>query len=116
MRYIRYAFLGAIGIALISVAIANLQPVQLVLLPDALAELFGFNKSVTLPLFVVILGSVVVGLLIGFVWEWLREHKHRSEKVKTQKELKQTQREVRRLKGKQNEKKDEVLALLDEAS
>ncbi len=116
MRYIRYAFLGAIGIILISVAIANLAAVQLVLLPDALADLFGFNFTITLPLFVVILGSIAVGLLIGFIWEWLREHKHRSEKSKTQKELKQTQREVRRLKGKQNEKKDEVLVLLEEAS
>ena len=30
-----------------------------------------------LPLFLVIFGGIVAGLLIGFVWEWFREHKHR---------------------------------------
>ena len=57
-----------------------------------------------------------VGILIGFVWEWLREHKHRSGKSKAERELAKTQRDLRRVKGKQSEGKDEVLALLDEAS
>ena len=63
-----------------------------------------------------IFGGIVGGLLIGFVWEWLREYKLRAAAGRTERELKDTQREVRRLKGKQNENKDEVLALLDEAS
>ena len=45
MRYIRYAFLGALGLALISVSLANRQLVDLKLVPDALAELFGFNSG-----------------------------------------------------------------------
>lgn len=114
MRYIRYAFLAVLGIVLISVAIANRGIVTLNLLPDAIGDLIGINHSISLPLFIVILISIAVGLLIGFVWEWMREHKHRSAKSKTQKELKQTQREVRRLKGADNKNKDEVLALLDE--
>lgn len=116
MRYIRYGFLAALGIVLISVAIANRAVVTLTLLPETLADLVGVNLSISLPQFVVILASIASGLLIGFCWEWMREHKHRSEKSKTQKELQTTQREVRRLKGKQNEKKDEVLALLDETA
>ena len=116
MRYIRYGFWAVVGIALISVAMANRGIVHLKLLPDALSDLLGLNHSISLPLFVVILMSVAVGLLIGFVWEWLREHKHRSEKNRTQRELKQTQREMRRLKGGADKKPDEVLAILDEAS
>lgn len=116
MRYIRYAFWAVLGIILISVAIANRGVVTLNLFPEAIADLVGMNESVSLPMFVVILASIAAGLLIGFVWEWLREHKHRSEKSRTQRELKQTKREMRRLKGRGGEKQDEVLAILDEAS
>ncbi len=116
MRYIRYAFLGALGAVLVSVALANRDLVTLTLLPQALGELIGVNHSIQLPLFLVILGAIVVGLLIGFVWEWMREHRMRSDKTKTERELHQTKREVRRLKGREAENKDEVLALLDEAS
>ncbi|MGX9351018.1 lipopolysaccharide assembly protein LapA domain-containing protein [Shimia sp. W99] len=116
MRYIRYAFLGILGAALIAVALANREIVTLTLLPQALGDLIGINHSISLPLFVVIFLAIAAGLLIGFVWEWMREHRHRAEKSKAEKELHQTKREVRRLKGKQAENKDEVLALLDEAS
>lgn len=116
MRYIRYAFLAALAVVLVSVALANRDAVTLNLLPEPLADLLGLGYSISLPLFIVIFGGIIAGLLIGFCWEWLREYKHRSAAGKAQRELKQTQREVRRLKGKQNEGKDEVLALLDEAS
>jgi uncharacterized integral membrane protein len=116
MRYIRYAFLAALGVVLISVALANRDMVTLNLLPGPLADLLGMHYALSLPLFIVIFGGIVAGLLIGFVWEWLREHKLRAAAGRTQRELSQTQREVRRLKGKQNENKDEVLALLEEAS
>lgn len=115
MRYIRYAFWVVVGIGLISVAIANRGFATVNLFPEAIADLLGLNHSLSLPLFIIILVSVAAGLLIGFVWEWLREHKFRSEKNRTHKELKQTKREVRRLKGAQKEHKDDVLALLDEA-
>ncbi|WP_204113427.1 lipopolysaccharide assembly protein LapA domain-containing protein [Shimia biformata] len=116
MRYIRYAFLATLGVVLVAVALANRGSVTLVLLPDALSDLLGLDHSISLPLFVVIFGSLIVGVLIGFVWEWLREHKHRSGKTRAERELAKTQRDLRRVKGKQSEGKDEVLALLDEAS
>lgn len=116
MRYIRYAFLASLGVVLISVALANRGMVTLNLLPVPLADLVNFNFSISLPLFIVIFGGIVAGLLIGFFWEYLREYKHRAAAGAAQRELKSSQREVRRLKGKANEGKDEVLALLDEAS
>ena len=116
MRYLRYAFLGTLGVILIAVCLANRDLVTVSLLPDALGELIGVNFAINLPLFVVILGAIVLGLVIGFSWEWMREHRHRADKSKAEKELHKTKREVRRLKGKQAENKDEVLALLDEAS
>ncbi len=116
MRYIRYAFLGSLAVVLIAVALANRDMVTLTLLPAVAEEWFGINHAVQVPLFAVIFGAIVVGLIVGFVWEWLREHRYRADKTKAQKELHKTQREVRRLKGREAEKKDEVLTLLEEAS
>ncbi|SLN72836.1 lipopolysaccharide assembly protein LapA domain-containing protein [Ruegeria meonggei] len=116
MRYLRYAFLAVLGIVLISISLANRESVELKLMPDAFAELVGFNLSTSLPLFVVVLGGVVAGLIIGFLWEWLREHKHRRDASAKTSEVRKLEREVKKLKKKQNQDQDEVLALLDEAS
>ena len=116
MRYIRYAFLGSLGIILISVSLANRAMVDLKLMPDALAEIVGFNFDVSLPLFVVVLGGITAGLVIGFFWEWLREHKIRREAGRKAREVHTLKREVTRLKGEKHQGKDDVLAILDEAS
>ncbi len=116
MRYIRYAFLAILGIVLISISLANHEAVELKLMPDVFAELVGFNLSTSLPLFLVVLGGVVAGLIIGFLWEWMREHKHRRDATAKKSEVRKLEREVKKLKKKQNEGQDEVLALLDEAS
>ncbi|WP_170770593.1 LapA family protein [Ruegeria lacuscaerulensis] len=116
MRYIRYAFLATLGIVLISVSLANREAVELTLMPQAIADLVGVNFSIALPLFIVVLGSIVAGLVIGFLWEWLREHKHRADASAKTGEVRKLEREVKKLKKKQNEGKDEVLAILDEAS
>ncbi|MEL0436750.1 LapA family protein [Phycobacter sp. K97] len=114
MRYIRYAILGTLGIILVSVCLANRSAVELKLMPTALAELVGWNPSITLPLFVVVLGGIAVGLVVGFIWEWLREHKHRREAGQHSREVKKLSREVQKLKKQKHEGKDEVLALLDD--
>ncbi|MCW8841944.1 MAG: LapA family protein [Rhodobacteraceae bacterium] len=116
MRYIRYAFLAALAVVLIAVAMANRGFVTLSLLPGALADLTGFSWSLGLPLYVVIFASIAAGVLIGFIWEWLREHKIRAAGSQMQRELKKTKREMRRIKGSEGKPQDEVLAILDEAS
>ncbi|MFC4669209.1 lipopolysaccharide assembly protein LapA domain-containing protein [Seohaeicola nanhaiensis] len=115
MRYIRYAILAILAVLLISVSLANRGLVELRLVPEAVSELIGYNQVVSLPLFVVVLGGVAVGLIIGFIWEWLREHKHRRVASVKAREVNKLEREVTRLKGKQAEGKDEILAILDEA-
>lgn len=116
MRYIRYAFLAALGIILISVSMANREAVTLKLVPDDLTGLLGINWAISLPLFVVVLGGIAVGLVLGFVWEWLREHKHRRDASRKTREVVQLKREVNQLKDHKHKGKDEVLAILDEAS
>ena len=111
MKYLRYAILALIAIALITVALANRDHVTLQLLPDDLARLMGVNHSITLPLFAVIFGGIAAGILIGFIWEWLREHRIRANAATTSRELKRLEREVARSGTAQP--KDDVLALLD---
>ncbi|MCB1335593.1 MAG: LapA family protein [Roseivivax sp.] len=119
MRYIRYAILAALAVLLVTVALANRDFVTVNTLPAGLRGLPGaslVDYSFQLPLFLVILGGIVAGLLIGFLWEWLREHKHRADVTRKQAEVKKLERELRRVKGQRDQGKDEVLALLDEAS
>ena len=114
MRYIRYAFLATLGVLLISVSLANRGFVTLKLMPDAVAVLVGFNMTVSLPLFVVVLGGIVAGLVIGFFWEWMREYKHRREAEIKAREVRKLERQVGKLKTEKHKGKDEVLAILDE--
>ena len=116
MRYIRYVFMAVVGLSLILVALANRSMVTIKLLPEELAAYLGQPLSYDLPLFVVIFGGIIVGLLIGFVWEWFREHKHRVDGRMQKREKEKLEREVRGLKRKSNEGKDEVLALLDDST
>ena len=114
MKYIKYLFLAAIALALVLLALANRDPVTLTVLPHDLAEWVNWNVSITLPLFIVLLGGIVAGLLIGFVWEWFREHKQRAEAKANRKERDQLAREVQALKGDASRGRDEVLALLED--
>ncbi|MHA6325551.1 lipopolysaccharide assembly protein LapA domain-containing protein [Roseivivax sp. CAU 1753] len=115
MRYIRYAFMAAVAIVLIAVALANRGFVTLKLLPADVADLLGVQQTLSLPLFIVIFGGIVVGLILGFVWEWLREHKHRAEAARKQREVKRLERELKRTQTERDQDKDEVLAILDQA-
>ncbi|WP_282077789.1 lipopolysaccharide assembly protein LapA domain-containing protein [Epibacterium ulvae] len=116
MRYLRYAVLASLAIILASIAMANRNFVDLKLMPDALAELVGVNPGISLPLFVVVIGGVGAGLMIGFLAEYLREHKHRREAGERKREARRLAREVNKLKEQKNKGKDEVLALLEDAS
>ncbi len=116
MRYIRYACIAIFVGALIAVALANSDMVTLQLLPPGVAYLFAVTPQVQLPLFVVIFIGIVVGLLVGFVWEWMREHAIRADNARNAREVRRLQRELQRLRGEKHEGKDEVFALLDEAS
>ena len=114
MRYVRYAFVGILGIVLVSVSLANRAVVSLQLMPEDLAGLMEYNFALSLPLFVVVLGGIAAGLVIGFIWEWLREYKHRRDAGMKTREVRKLEREVTRLKHRRSEDKDEVLAILDE--
>lgn len=115
IRAIKYLFLIVVAFGLVVLAMANRDPVTLTLLPQELALWSGVDIAIELPLFVVILGGVATGLLVGFVWEWLREHRLRAAARTNQREAKKLEREVQALRGKKNEGRDEILALVEDA-
>lgn len=116
MKYIRYGFLAALAVVLVTVALANRDAVTLHLLPEGLAGFLGLSWAISLPLFVVIFLGIVAGILIGFVWEWMREHRQRAEATRDRREKERLAREVERLRGPAAQKGDDVLAMLEEAS
>ncbi len=113
MRFLRYLLLALLAVALLTIALANRAPVALRLLPDSIGPFAGIGWTIQIPLFLVVFGGIVVGVLIGFVWEWLRETKHRSTASRKSREVASLEREVARLREDKPEHKDEVLALLE---
>jgi lipopolysaccharide assembly protein A len=113
IRYLRLLTLGLLGLMLLVVALANGAPVPVRLLPEDLAALTGLTWAAELPLFVVIFGGIVAGVLIGFVWEWFRETKHRATASTKAREVARLERELAVLKDSVSVPQDEVLALLE---
>ncbi|MBO9465532.1 hypothetical protein TRP8649_04333 [Pelagimonas phthalicica] len=119
MRYIRYAFYAALAVLLVTVSLANRDMVTLNTLPEAVAAIPGvgwLSQSVEVPLFIVVLGSLILGVLLGEVLEWLREHKHRADAAQKGAQVRKLERELKKTQAERDKDKDEVLALLDQAS
>jgi lipopolysaccharide assembly protein A len=114
IRYLRLLVIGLLALSLLAVALANRTPVQVRLLPDDLATLTGLTWSAEVPLFLVIFAGIVAGVLIGFVWEWLRETRIRSTASARAREVARLEREIAELRGAAGvAPKDDVLALLE---
>lgn len=115
MKTIRYAFWAIVGLCLILIGLANRDLVLVRAMPQALADLFGLTPDIALPLFVVIFVSVGAGLMIGFLWEWVRERRIRAEVRGKSREVETLRREVQQLRSASADAKeqDDVLALLE---
>lgn len=116
MRLIRLLFLVSLGLVLVILAVANREPVTLKALPEELAQFAGMSPQVSLPLFLVIFGGIIAGLLIGFVWEWLRESKYRSKAARETRARERLEQEVDKLRGPEPGKGADILAILDESA
>ena len=83
-------------------------------MPTPLADLLSISPNIQLPLFVVIFLAVGAGLLIGFFWEWIREHRLRVDGRTKAREVEQLRKEVADLRKTEAESEgDEIFALLD---
>ena len=114
IRTLKLILLALLGLSLVTVALANRAPVTVRLLPDDLAALTGLTWAMELPLFLIIFAGIIAGVLIGFVWEWFREHGHRATASQKSREVTRLERELAVLKDSTSvPPKDEVLALLE---
>ncbi len=115
MKTLRYGFWAIVGLCLIIVGLANHGTVVVRAMPQPLADLLNISPDISLPLFIVIFAGVGAGLLIGFLWEWVREHRVRVEARARAREVENLRREVADLRAKSGspESGDDVLALLD---
>ncbi|PJI85072.1 uncharacterized protein DUF1049 [Yoonia maricola] len=115
MKTIRYVFWAIIGLCLILIGLANRDIVTVRAMPQAMGDLLGISPDIQLPLFVVIFIGVGAGLMIGFLWEWVREHRIRADARGKAREVESLRREVDQLRGAAAGAKsdDDVLALLE---
>jgi lipopolysaccharide assembly protein A len=113
MRYLRLVLALVLGVGLLILAMANRALVTVHVLPGDLALLFGANIAVDVPLFVVIFAAILAGLMIGFVWEWLREHKIRAAASQSKKTVARLERDLAVLRDARSVPADDVLALLE---
>ena len=115
MRFIRLLFVLTLAVLLLAIALANRGAVTLKAFPASLDQYFGGSWQVTVPLFLVIFLAIVFGIIVGFIWEWLREAHLRAESKARAQDLARLQREVGDLRRTHAAPMDEVLAILDDA-
>lgn len=113
IRWLRWLLLGLLAVCLVTVALANRTPVTINALPPGLAAYVGFGGAVQMPLFLVIYGGIIAGLLIGFVWEWFREMKHRATASAKTREADRLSRELAAMRDAKGVVQDDVLAIVE---
>lgn len=113
IRFLRYALIAVLTVLLLTVALANRAVVPVRFLPEDVGALLGLNWQMEMPLFLVIFGGVVAGVVIGFTWEWLREHKHRKAASLRGREVARLEREMAVMRDATSLPKDDILALID---
>ena len=112
MRLLRTLFLIFLALILVVISLANSENVSIYLLQTDLSSLMETTISINIPLFLVFFSGIFIGLVIGFVWEWLREYKFRVEANLNEKRLSRAEIELSEMHAKDN-KGDDVLTLLD---
>ena len=83
------------------------------ILPSELEGFLGGGMIFSIPIFVLFLCGVIFGLFVGFVWEWIREMKHRSASSRKSKELAKVENELSLLKRESGQNEDEIMLLLN---
>ncbi|MDO5705590.1 MAG: LapA family protein [Paracoccus sp. (in: a-proteobacteria)] len=116
MRLVRLIFVALLALVLIAVALANRQVVTLNAFPARFGDYLGVNWSVQLPLFLVILLAVLVGMIAGLIWEWLREAHLRRESSYRAAELARLEARSGRGQPIYKRPQDDILAIVDAPS
>lgn len=114
MRAIRLAFVILLAIILIGVALANRQMITVGLFPAQFGQFLGGSWSLTMPAFIAFFVAIMFGVVVGLIWEWLREAGLRAESNRRASALARLEREVGHLRTTHAGPQDDVLAILDQ--
>jgi hypothetical protein len=96
LRFLWWLIALPIGIVGVALAVANRRPVALALDPLA-ADPFAATAAIpalTVPGYLVVLGSLAVGVLVGGLAMWLSEGRHRRELRHWRVEARRLEREL----------------------
>ena len=107
LRVIKFTILLLICLSLTVIGVANMGAVSLRLLPEGMG-VGGVPTLPDMPLTVVILLAMLLGFVIGEIFEWLRESKHRTEVARRGREINQLKAENARLKAKVSDPKEDL--------
>lgn len=106
MRTLKLVIAVVIGIALMIVVAANMAPVDLRLVPEALGMDIASVEGV--PLALVIVAAFLLGFLAGELVEFARERKHRTLLAEKRRELALVREENNRLAQQTGARNDEL--------
>ncbi|MCL5776605.1 lipopolysaccharide assembly protein LapA domain-containing protein [Limibaculum sp. FT325] len=104
LRLIKWAILAVLCAALVVLGVANMAPVDLYLVPPGIVRTDLMLSGI--PLAVVILAAILLGVVIGELFEWLREHKHRRRASERSREVERLKAEIATLKRRLGDKDD----------
>lgn len=100
LKALKMIVLGLLAVALVVLGVANMNMVELNLLPEQL----GVDRwSVDFPLAGVIVVSIFFGIFLGYLFEWMREHRYRREARRRRREAEELARENEALKTRLND-------------
>ena len=116
MRFVRMLFLALVAIALVIIALANRQMVVVRPVPAGLEGWIGGPWQASMPLFLLIFLAMAIGMVLGLLWEWLRESQLRSESARRARDIAALEREVGEVRVRTAQPRDEVLAILDQGN
>lgn len=106
MRTIKLIVLGVLTVILVLLGVANMTAVDLHLLPPGLG---GERFSLTgVPLPIVIAAAILLGILLGLVFEWVRERGQRSVAEDKRREVAALRSELAELRRKLGDQADDL--------
>ena len=106
MRTLKLLILLILAAALIVLGVANMAPVDVHLLPERVATPETTIERV--PLTAVMFAAVAIGIVVGFLLEWLREAKHRRLAAEKKREVGRLRSEIARLSTRLGEDAEEL--------
>ncbi|MEM6676904.1 MAG: LapA family protein [Pseudomonadota bacterium] len=107
VRIVKFTILFLICIALVVLGVANMEYVSLSLLPEGL-RVPGVPPLPDMPLTIIILAAMLLGFVIGEIFEWIRESKHRREVSDRGREIQALKAENARLRAKLADPKEDL--------